>query len=241
MARKKLIEDDALLKLIKDYYLTQCNGDASRLKLPEITKYINSCGYPDYRVTTLRRNGKARDYINELKSKTETATIQSLMSYKTLDVDAFLRTNRTAADLKRALAELDTSYRMIVQQAITIYENNKKEQDKAVALSRQFKKLKSEKNDQEEIIKNLKQKIKVLEAEEKRLKSYIRDTVYPELADDVLVQTGELKKPKTNGKKILHPVFTAGSSMDEIENTDAKAKKTSPSNTVLSLMEAYKK
>jgi len=95
MGRSKIIDDKTLLDLIQKYYIEDCKGNANKLKLPALTEYIINNGYPNYTVTTLRRNEKARQYIDSLKQSTEEKSLAVLSTYKTLDVEAFLNTNKT--------------------------------------------------------------------------------------------------------------------------------------------------
>ena len=84
MARKKYIDDETLITLIDTYYLE--SGRSERALQPtQITDYINANGYPKYQVTSLRRNEKAKEHIQELLTASKEKGTSLLISYKTLD------------------------------------------------------------------------------------------------------------------------------------------------------------
>lgn len=191
MGRKKIIEDDALLDLIKTYYNEVCHGNARLLKLPHIAEYIRKNGYDDYQVTTLRRNEAARTYIESLKGNVVHAG--ETIVYKTLDVESFLNNHTSRDSMKKALTDLDTSYRNMAEAAMTIKDNNRKLEKEADTLSSENASLKEE-NDR--LSKNdaiQKAKIKELSEQNDTFKRFIDDNVYPEIANQLLKDDWELK------------------------------------------------
>lgn len=119
MARKKYIDDDTLITLIDTYYLESGRSERA-LQPPQITNYINANGYPKYQVTSLRRNEKAKEHIQELLAASKEKGASLLISYKTLDVQAFLDRNSTRQKMITALTELDTYYKSICDNALSM-------------------------------------------------------------------------------------------------------------------------
>lgn len=194
MARQKLIEDSILLELIKNYFNEECHNDVRKLKAVEITKYINTHGYPDYRVTTLRRTKVAIDYIEELKKSISDNNFVTLVSYQTIDAAALIESNRSRTRLIKAITERDCYYKTIADSAIQSLEkyNHLKqkydtEKNNNTALTTKVKKL-------EELITNYKTEIKILTNELNTYKSVIDTYIYPEIANELLVKEGAIRK-----------------------------------------------
>lgn len=130
MGRKKAIEEKDLLDLIHNFYINDCHGIPYKLKLPDITSYINQHGYPGFRVEVLRRNEAARQYIDDLKDESKESVLAKLVAYKTLDVEAFIQENATQVSLRRALTNLDGYYKTIAEQATDVLRTNREREKK---------------------------------------------------------------------------------------------------------------
>ena len=104
------------------------------------------------------------------------------ISYKTLDVENFMRTNRTPRAMKAALMELNRHYKRIVKVALQF-------KDEAETLRERNKKveLKIEKAENEE------KEMKELQDEVVKLRSILKTSVYPEIANELLREEGLLK------------------------------------------------
>lgn len=211
MARNKLIKNEILFEMIKKYLVLECNNNASKLKLPKIVQFINENGYPSYRVESLRRNPEARSYIESLK-KIDNGLVEELsVTYKTLDVEAFIDNNKTRAALKKSLSNLDCYYRKIADGAVEI-------QRKYLDLVKKLSKQQNQKNEvdlglQESLMKNtvLEEQIKKKEIEISKLRNIITNFVYPEIANELLAQEGILIKERnvinqeTLNKNLIKP------------------------------------
>lgn len=191
MGRKKDIENNVLLDLIQEYFVSECGSNPDRIKLPLVTKYINAHGYPNYAVESLRRNAEARAYIDTLK---QSASQELCAVYKTLNVETFLDTHRTRSSLTKALTDLDSYYKNVADSAMEI-------QKKYHTLKKQYEKVTNKLIDAENENRELsrttapdKALIKDLQAENHALKTLISDCVYPEIANELLVKAGILKK-----------------------------------------------
>lgn len=194
MARPKLIEDTFLLELIKKYFYEECHNDVRKLKTIEITKYINNNGYPDYRVTTLRRNKVAIDYIEELKKSISDNNFVTLVSYQTIDAASLVETNRSRARLIKAITERDCYYKTVADsavQALDKYNHLKRkydiEKDHNSSLTTKVEEL-------EELVTKQKAEIKLLKNELNANKSVIDTYIYPEIANELLVKEGAIRK-----------------------------------------------
>lgn len=196
MARPKHIEDHILLELIKQYFYAECHNNLKKLRTSEIIKYINNNGYPNYRVTTLRRTKAAIDYIEALKKTICDNNYITVVSYQTIDAAAFVGSNRSRDRLIKAISERDSYYKTIADSAAQCFEkyNNLKKQydiekEKSNALTAKSEEL-------EEMIFKYKTEIKTLTYELNIHKSVIETYIYPEIANELLVKEGSIRATK---------------------------------------------
>lgn len=197
MARPKLIEDSVLLELIKKYFNEECNNDEKKLKAAEVTRYINKNGYPDYPVTTLRRTPVAMDYIKELKKRIADDGYVTVASYQTVDAVALVESNRSKDKLIKAIIERDCYYKKVADSAVyflnnydTLNKQCEEEKRNNILLSVRVSEL-------EELVKKCNSEIKQLEKDLKAYKSVVKNYVYPEIANELLVKEGALRLTET--------------------------------------------
>lgn len=197
MGRKRTIDDAKLLILIDEFFRTECMQGSKKIKLPRLTEYIQKNGFPSFRVETLRRNKIARERIDELNQRVS-SPFAPIPVYKSLDIDAFLSNNRTQTSLKSALTSLDTYYRGIFEYAESVRERN-------TTLERLNKRNLELLENQSEDLSRLTQQIHILEkrvsaaeAEQKRLRGIVNDYVYPDIANALLAEDGDLVQTETN-------------------------------------------
>ena len=107
MARKKYIDNQELLSLFEHYLLEHCSNNPRLFKIPQFGNYLRSNGFPQVADTTIRRNKEFRQALNDKLELFEDDTYQTVITYKTLDVERFLMTNRTPKAIKSALMELN--------------------------------------------------------------------------------------------------------------------------------------
>ena len=193
MARPKMIEDELILKLIEKYYLTICNGKSKKLKIPDIAAYIReNANCPTYDATVLRRNKAAREYIDSIKSAGDEVALSIVTVFKSLDVETFLDTNRTRNSLKRSLSLLDNYYKTIADSAAELNGKAKVIQIKISKLEKDIEELKTDYEKQKNKNSILKTEISLLKTNNKALQNFVDTYVYPELANQLLVQEGYL-------------------------------------------------
>lgn len=182
MARKKLISDEDLLNLFEQYLIACCSGDPNLVKISQFGDFVRKKGYPNVADTTIRRNTIFRDTLELHKKEFEDEGYQTVITYKTLDVENFMATNRTPASLKSALIELNKYYQKIA--------------DYATSFKQEADNLRLRVNELEAKNDKLTNKIKVdkdLDSENKKLRSIIKNSVYPEIANELLKAEGLLK------------------------------------------------
>ena len=194
MGRKKIITDEALIALIDDYFYRVIDGNVNQLKLPAVGAYVRHNGYPELKDYIIRRSEAALAHIQELKAEPEDEALLSLVSFKTIDVDEFIEKNHGEAAMKRALSELSLYYKHIAESAVKINEKYKA----AVNTSNENEKTYKEALKTSEAIceneKRLKEENKSLKHENKRLRDIVDTYVYPEIANELLKQSGLIKE-----------------------------------------------
>lgn len=218
MARPKQIDDTTLISLIDQFFIHECKGNPSRLKKPEIAQYVSKHGYPDYAVTTLRRNKVACDYIDALTKKEKDKRISLLAAYKTLDVENFLATHRGKASLTKALTELDCYYKTIVDSSVAAIKEHKDLNHQINTLQNSLLDANFKINSSSQIICELKQKIKELTIENQRLKDIVEDYVYPDVCNELLSQDKQLHNIDTiiDEKKLQRKIITFKSKIETV-------------------------
>lgn len=214
MARRRLISDEDLFEKFEEYVINECSNDISLFKLPKFGDYLRTTGFPEVTDTTLRRNKKFRITIEKRKAEAEDEEFQTIITYKTLDIDSFMMTNRTPRAIRSALVELNKYYKRIVEVAL-------KYKDEAEVLVIENKKLQEQ---LQTATSNIEER-KALIDENNALKSIIKTTVYPEIANELLKAEGLLKSENRiiSDEYLASQIITADSKIDfqsESTNTD---------------------
>ncbi|HFI0791467.1 TPA: hypothetical protein ACGO62_001502 [Streptococcus suis] len=214
MARRRLISDEDLFEKFEEYVINECSNDISLFKLPKFGDYLRTTGFPEVADTTLRRNKKFRLTIEKRKAEAEDEEFQTIITYKTLDIDSFMMTNRTPRAIRSALVKLNKYYKRIVEVAL-------KYKDEAEVLVIENKKL----QEQLQTATSNSEERKALIDENNSLKSIIKTTVYPEIANELLKAEGLLKSENSiiSDEYLASQIITADSKIDfqsESTNTD---------------------
>ena len=194
MARPKQIEDSVLLELIKKYFDEECNYNVKKLKASEITKYINTHGYPDYQASTLRRTPAATDYIESLKKLTGEKHYVTVVAYQTVDAAALVETNRSKDKLIRAITERDLYYKEVADSAAYHFEKYGKLQKEYEVQKGENLFLTNRVTELEGQVFNCKSEIKQLKADLKARNTVIDTYIYPEIANTLLEKEGAVRK-----------------------------------------------
>ena len=190
MARKKYIDDNTLITLIDTYYL---ESGRSERALPQITDYINTNGYPKYQVTSLRRNEKAKEHIQELLTASKEKGTSLLISYKTLDVQSFLDRNSTRQKMITALTELDTYYKSICDNALSMQKEAVSYKTKLDSASKKIENLTDKLQSLSYTNKELKQQNHELSQQLDAHKKVLLQYVYPDVTTKLLKEQGLIK------------------------------------------------
>lgn len=193
MGRRSKIDDSVLAALFDQYFVEKCESEPGNIRIPEFAEYVRSNGYPDIQDYLVRRNETVRKRIAEIKEDAETAMIQSVVVFRSLDVEEFIRKNSSPAALKRALSEREAYYRRLSESAAYCVKHFKELSDKINSLMMKNADLQQENEQLSEEITSMKEALKSTDSSLKKLREIIDTYVYPEIANELLKNEGMLK------------------------------------------------
>ena len=193
MGRRKQITDDELITLIDRYYIEHCEENTRLLKTSLICDYIRANGYPNYKEYIFRRSAVATEHINKIISSKDSDDIAMVSVYKTIDADEFIAHNHSPSAMKKSLVSLDAYYRKISNKATKIFDENKELKGLLCKAEIRIKELETGLKSSQEDLFNAKSSIKALTVENASYKKIIDTYVYPEVANELLKQSGLLK------------------------------------------------
>ncbi|WP_216731470.1 hypothetical protein KOF85_004620 [Streptococcus mitis] len=184
MARRKHIEDVEIIEHFEKYLQEECSNNVSLFKIPRFGDYLRKNGFPSVADTTLRRNNGFRELLAERKAKyeEEEEEYRTVITYKTIDVDSFMATNRTPNAIRTGLSELNLYYKKVAEAALEFKNENEKLQDETEKLKEQIQQLIQKETSR-----------KALETENIKLRALIKSSVYPEIANELLKEEGILQ------------------------------------------------
>jgi len=184
MARRKHIEDVEIIEHFEKYLQEECSNNVSLFKIPRFGDYLRKNGFPSVADTTLRRNNGFRELLAERKAKyeEEEEEYRTVITYKTIDVDSFMATNRTPNAIRTGLSELNLYYKKVAEAALEFKNENEKLQDENEELKEQIQQLLQKETSR-----------KALETENIKLRALIKSSVYPEIANELLKEEGILQ------------------------------------------------
>lgn len=243
MAKTKSYDVDLVLEAIDKYFFIECYGNPNELKMTRICKYLNKNGFPDVNDRKLNRDSIVREHVEGLKTTNLNTSSNVMISYTPLIVEDFIKANNSIDQLKKALTILDNHYEKIYQFAlIKIKEANEisKISDEHLQKSKEL----SAENEKYALeIKKIKNINRELEGEIKRYKNYIKETMLPELANEILRQDHILfdgqKMVSDDGFKEM--VIDDSKSIDTIFKEIEKKEKRFKNNVISDLFESLEK
>lgn len=185
MARPRSFTEDELIALINEYYLEYPNR---MIKTSDLERYANAHGHPEFKSYSIRRCPKAKQYIDQINANNQVTLETTIVTWRQLDVDAFLNLNRSRSDLKNALIQRDNYYGEVCRSAGEFLRDKEHLEDK-------IRRMKSEINDLKSQIAELEQmntnKINRYSQEMlSKMKKVLDTYVYPDIANEILKKEG---------------------------------------------------
>ena len=189
MGRPKTVDDETLISLIDQYFCEFCEGGL-QIKLPELAVYVAEHGYPNYKVTTLRRNALARKHIVSLQNNSKAAKRATLAAFQTLDINAFLDKHMSRASLVEALSARDQYYRTIAENAVQFNAEHKTISEEDASLKEQLESARQDLNRAKTELDNAKREVKSLKQKKNELQAVIEKYVCSDIAKTILIKEG---------------------------------------------------
>lgn len=206
MARRKHIEDVEIIEHFEKYLQEECSNNVTLFKIPRFGDYLRKNGFPSVADTTLRRNTSFREVLAERKAKyDEEEEYRTVITYKTIDVDSFMATNRTPNAIRTGLSELNLYYKKVAEAALEFKNENVKLQDENEELKEQIQQLLQKESSR-----------KALETENIKLRALIKSSVYPEIANELLKEEGILQSEQQviTDEFMVNNILTADSEIN---------------------------
>lgn len=185
MARPRLFTEDELIALINEYYLKYPNR---MIKTSDLERYANAHGRPNFKAYSIRRCPKAKQYIDQINANNQVTLETTIVTWRQLDVDAFLNLNRSRNDLKNALIQRDNYYGEVCRSAGEFLRDKEHLEDKIRQMKSEINDLKSQIAELEQMNTN---KINRYSQEMlSKMKKVLDTYVYPDIANDILKKEG---------------------------------------------------
>ena len=215
MARPKSFNEDELIALINEYYLKYPN---MMIKAPDLERYANAHGHPEFKAYSIRRCPRAKQYIDQINTNNQVTLETTIVTWRQLDVDAFLNLNRSRSALKNALIQRDNYYGEVCRSAGEFLKDKQH-------LEAKITRMKSEINDLRNQVAQLEQmktnKINRYSQEMlSKMKNILDTYVYPDIANEILKkeELGSLFGLYVNPEKVESEMITPESSLELSNN-----------------------
>lgn len=193
MGRKAKIDDYTLLNLLDRFFIEICCNDISMLKIPAFAEFVRKNGYEDVQDYIIRRNVPVRTHINELKNSADEVYKKQAVVFRNLDVESFLSKNTSPAALKKALVKRDSYYRQISESARYCIGKYNDLDTQISSLTNEINVLKQANDSLTDQNISLNERLQEQQEEIKKLRIFIDTYINPEIANELLLQTGLLK------------------------------------------------
>lgn len=185
MARPRLFTEDELIALINEYYLEYPNR---MIKTSDLERYANAHGHPEFKSYSIRRCAKAKQYIDQINASNQVTLETTIVTWRQLDVDAFLNLNRSRNDLKNALIQRDNYYGEVCRSAGEFLRDKEHLEDKIRRMKSEINNLKNQVAELEQMNTN---KINRYSQEMlSKMKKVLDTYVYPDIANEILKKEG---------------------------------------------------
>lgn len=185
MARPRSFTEDELIALINEYYLEYPN---QMIKTSDLERYANAHGRPNFKAYSIRRCPKAKQYIDQINANNQVTLETTIVTWRQLDVDAFLNLNRSRSDLKNALIQRDNYYGEVCRSAGEFLRDKERLEAKITRMNSEINDLKNQIAELEQMNTN---KINRYSQEMlSKMKKVLDTYVYPDIANEILKKEG---------------------------------------------------
>lgn len=185
MARPNSFKEDELIALINEYYLKYPN---MTIKVSDLERYARTHRHPNFKAYSIRRCAKAKQYIDQINASNQVTLETTIVTWRQLDVDAFLNLNRSRSDLKNALIQRDNYYGEVCRSAGEFLREKEHLEAKITRMNSEINDLKNQVAELEQMNTN---KINRYSQEMlSKMKKVLDTYVYPDIANEILKKEG---------------------------------------------------
>ena len=185
MARPRLFTEDELIALINEYYLEYPNR---MIKTSDLERYANAHGRPNFKAYSIRRCPKAKQYIDQINANNQVTLETTIVTWRQLDVDAFLNLNRSRSDLKNALIQRDNYYGEVCRSAGEFLRYKERLEAKITRMNSEINDLKNQIAELEQM--NTRRINRYSQVMLSKMKKVLDTYVYPDIANEILKKEG---------------------------------------------------
>lgn len=185
MARPRLFTEDELIALINEYYLEYPNRI---IKTSDLERYARTHGRPNFKAYSIRRCAKAKQYIDQINANNQVTLETTIVTWRQLDVDAFLNLNRSRSDLKNALIQRDNYYGEVCRSAGEFLNDKNRLEAKITRMQSEINDLKNQIAELEQM--NTKRINRYSQVMLSKMKKVLDTYVYPDIANEILKKEG---------------------------------------------------
>lgn len=241
MSRTKTYNTKEVIGYLNEYRI---ENPGLKISIPKFGTYLRGKGC-DVQDHTLRRDEKFKKYLEEINKEESSERFNELITYKTIDVDAFIEKNNNKVKLKEAIINRDRYYADIAARATeAIHEKDeclekmKKSEAETAKLKEQLKKMEEKQEATKANDSELKKKDEIITV----LKGIIDDYIYPNAANAILRKEGilQIENNIIDDEVIDKQMMDANTSIGEDNSEEAnKEKKISKYASVNSLLGGF--
>lgn len=201
MGRPKKISSQELVELTDEYYEAECYGDPRRLKFSKIGAFARNKGI-DVADYDFKRDENVRKRIEELTSLADLVKEdEHVTAYRTLDVESILKRCRTVDDITAALREMDEYWKKTCDYAQSLITRDQEFMREKSALERKIRNLEEEIESLYSSVKESEKQANAVTRENVYLRKMLRTYLYPNLANELLREKGEMHVPDNTAVK----------------------------------------
>ncbi|WP_270779594.1 hypothetical protein [Holdemanella biformis] len=185
MARPRSFTEDELIALINEYYLEYPNR---MIKTSDLERYAKTHGRPNFKAYSIRRCPKAKQYIDQINASNQVTLETTIVTWRQLDVDAFLNLNSSRSDLKNALIQRDNYYGEVCRSAGEFLNDKNRLEAKITRMQSEINDLKNQIAELEQM--NTKRINRYSQVMLSKMKKVLDTYVYPDIANEILKKEG---------------------------------------------------
>jgi len=228
MPKKKSYDVEQVKIALESYFHSVCFGDVKKLKMTQLCRYLRENGFPEVNDRKLNRDQEIRSFIANLKESINDTDYMTIISYTPLNTDEFIKTNNSIEKLRVALTNLDNYYGNLCTSVVSKHEESQSIAGQIAEQIIELSTLREELMKSKEEISRFKRINKELELENKRYKRSIKDTLLPEIANEMLrkehvIYDGESVVSQNGYEKMV--MDDASSLKDELNDIKKKESK----------------